>query len=133
MSNNVKKISNPFSTGGGGEHFEAHVQASFVLLMLTGGYAPCLPNWPIKKIKLQGKFAGYNTDDLIVYTENPDGRRKRKILAQIKHTINITENDKVFREVIQAAWNDFNNDELFSRNKDVIEVDPIVKTIFWIS
>lgn len=120
MSNNVKKISNPFSTGGGGEHFEAHVQASFVLLMVTGGYAPCLPNWPIKKIKLQGKFAGYNTDDLIVYTENPDGRRKRKILAQIKHTINITENDKVFREVIQAAWNDFNNDELFSRNKDVI-------------
>jgi hypothetical protein len=25
-----KNLSNPFSTGGGGPHFEAHVQASFV-------------------------------------------------------------------------------------------------------
>lgn len=115
-----KKLSNPFSTGGGGVHFEAHVQASFVLLMLAGGYAPCLPNWPIKKIKLQGKFVGYDTDDLIIYTENPDNGQERKILAQIKHTINITENDKVFEEVIRAAWNDYNNDRLFSRGKDII-------------
>jgi len=115
-----KNLSNSFSTGGGGGHFEAHVQASFVLLMLAGGYAPCLPNWPIKKIKLQGKFAGYDTDDLIIYTENPDNGQERKILAQIKHTINITENDKVFEEVIRAAWNDYNNDRLFSRGKDII-------------
>ena len=47
-----KKLSNPFSTGGGGVHFEAHVQASFVALMLTGGHAPCLPCWPIAEIKL---------------------------------------------------------------------------------
>ncbi len=115
-----KKLSNPFSTGGGGEHFEAHVQASFVLLMLAGGYAPCLSNWPIKKIKLQGKFAGYNIDDLIIYTENPDNGQERKILAQIKHTINITEKDRVFEEVIRAAWKDYNNDNLFSKGKDTI-------------
>ncbi len=36
----TKNPSNPFSTGGGGVHFEAHVQASFVALMLTGVYAP---------------------------------------------------------------------------------------------
>lgn len=35
-----KKLSNPYSTGG--VHFEAHVQALFVALMLTGGHAPCL-------------------------------------------------------------------------------------------
>jgi len=36
----VKKenLSNPFSKGGGGVHFEAHIEASFVSLMLTGGY-----------------------------------------------------------------------------------------------
>jgi hypothetical protein len=50
--NGDSKISNPFSTGSGGAHFEAHVQASFVILMLAGGFAPCMPNWPIKKIKL---------------------------------------------------------------------------------
>jgi len=115
-----RKLSNPFSTGGGGVQFEAYVQSSFVLLMLAGGYAPCLPNWPIKKIKLQGKFAGYNTDDLIIYTENPNSNEERKILAQIKHSIKITESDDIFEEVIQAAWNDFNNKELFLRNKDII-------------
>ena len=120
MNGSGKQLSNPFSSGGGGGHFEEHVQASFVALMLTGGFAPCLPNWPIRKIKLQGKFAGYDTDDLIIFVENPGGDQERKILGQIKHSISITENDKVFAEVIQAAWNDFNNDSLFSRGKDVI-------------
>jgi hypothetical protein len=120
MTGPGKQLSNPFSTGSGGGHFEAHVQASFVALMLAGGFAPCLPCWPISKIKLQGKFAGYNTDDLIVFIKKPDGSQKRKMLAQIKHSISITENNKVFGEVIRAAWNDFNNTSVFSRDSDVI-------------
>lgn len=43
------QLSNPFSTGGGGGHFEAHVQASFVALMLTRRVAPILPPWPLLK------------------------------------------------------------------------------------
>ena len=120
MTNNSKQLSNPFSTGGGGGQFEAHVQASFVVLMLTGGFAPCMPCWPISKIKLQGKFAGYDTDDMIVFVEKTGSDQKHKILGQIKHSISITKNDKVFGEVIQAAWNDFNNASLFSRGKDAI-------------
>ncbi len=100
MRKNGKKLSNPFSTGGGGGQFEAHVQASFVVLMLTGGFAPCIPCWPISKIKLQGKFAGFDTDDMIVFVEKASSDQKRKILAQIKHSISITENE-VFGEVIQ--------------------------------
>ena len=115
-----KKLSNPFSTGGGGGHFEAHVQASFVALMLVGGFAPCLPCWPIKTIKLQGKFAGIDTDDLVVFVEDIGSNQKRKMLAQIKHSINITEKDKIFGEVIRAAWNDFNNDDIFTKNNDAI-------------
>ena len=120
MKKGGKQLSNPFSTGGGGGIFEAHVQASFVALMLTGGFAPCLPCWPITKIKLQGKFASYDTDDLIVFIENSDSSQKRKMLAQIKHSISITENSKIFGEVIHAAWNDFNNAGIFSKNIDVI-------------
>ncbi|MGO9566911.1 MAG: hypothetical protein ACLP5H_05165 [Desulfomonilaceae bacterium] len=120
MTRSSKQLSNPFSTGGGGAHFEAHVQAFFVALMLTGGFAPCLPCCPISKIMLQGKFAGYDTDDLIVFVENPGSDQKRKILGQIKHSISITEKDKVFGEVIHAAWSDFNNASLFARNNDVI-------------
>ena len=120
MTRSGKQLSNPFSTGGGGGHFEAHVQASFVALMLTGGFAPCLPCWPIKKIKLQGKFAGYNTDDLIVFVERSGSDQKCKMLAQIRYSISITENNKEFGEVIRAAWNDFNNASVFTRNNDVI-------------
>ena len=114
-----KQISPPFSSGGGGPNFEVRVQASFVALMLTDGFAPYLPGWSIKKIKLQGKFEGYDTDDLIVFAESPDGIQKRKMLAQIKHSISITENNKIFREVISAAWSDFNGCD-FSKNEDII-------------
>lgn len=120
MSSRKKQLSNPFSTGGGGSHFEAHVQASFVALMLTGGYAPCLPCRPISKIKLQGKFAGYQTDDLIVFVQKSNGKGQCKLLGQVKHSISITENDSTFAEMIQSAWNDFNNTEVFNKRKDVI-------------
>ena len=118
--NQSKQLSNPFSTGGGGHLFEAHVQASFIVLMLTGGYSPCLPCWPIVKIKQQGRIDGYETDDLIVFVEHPQNKEERKILCQVKHNINLTKNDGTFKEVIHAAWNDFNNAKLFTREKDVI-------------
>lgn len=115
-----KILSNPFSTGSGGAHFEAHVQASFVVLMLTGGCAPCLPCWPILEIKLQGKIDGFDTDDLIVTVENAETKEQRKLLGQIKHSIHITKGCAVFGEVIQAAWNDFNNPKIFTKDKDII-------------
>ena len=115
-----RNLSNPFSTGGGGVHFESHVQASFVALMLTGGYAPCLPCWPIAEIKLQGKIDGFDTDDLIVVVENTDNKERRKILGQVKHSIAITQGSALFGEVMQAAWNDFNNPKVFVKNKDII-------------
>ena len=113
------ELSNPFSTGGGGPNFEVRVQAAFVALMLTGGFAPGLPGLPIKKMKLQGKFDGYNTDDLIIFFESSNGSQTRKMLAQIKHSVSITESNKIFREVVSAAWNDF-NDRDFSKNQDII-------------
>lgn len=115
-----KKLSNPFSTGSGGSHFEAHVQASFVTLMLTGGNAPCLPCWPIVEVKLQGKIDGFDTDDLVVIVENATSKERRKLLGQVKHSIFITQGSPLFGEVIQAAWNDFNNPKVFTRGKDVI-------------
>lgn len=115
-----KQLSNSFSTGGGGSHFESHIQASFVVLMLTNGWVPCLRSNRISKILLQGKVAGYNTDDLIVFTETIDGIEDRKLLGQIKHEITISSNDKTFQEVIDSAWSDFHNSKLFIKNLDVI-------------
>lgn len=115
-----KNLSNSFSSGGGGGHFEAHVQASFVALMLTGGHAACLPCWPIVEVKLQGKIDGYDTDDLIVFVEEINTKERRRLLGQVKHSIAITQKSSLFGEVIQAAWNDFTNPEVFTKGKDVI-------------
>ena len=90
--------------------------------MLSGGVVPCLPALPIKQIILQGKYAGYDTDDFIVFVESQDGKRKAKLLAQIKHSISFTENDSVFGEVMQYAWRDFQNDKLFNRETDAIAI-----------
>lgn len=120
MTADGKQLSNPFSTGSGGARFEANIQATFVTLMLSGGYAPCLPSWPIVEIKLQGAVAGYGTDDLIVFVENPANDDRRRLLGQVKNSIAITTKSKLFAEVIQAAWNDFNDPKVFAKGKDVI-------------
>ena len=116
MRNDRKQLSNPFSTGGGGHHFEAHVQAMFVTLMLAGGHAPCLPTWPIKELNLQTKVDDNSLDDLMVTVENPDSKVIRKLIAQVKHKISITKGDDLFGEVIQAAWNDFNKSSRFDKD-----------------
>lgn len=113
-----KQQSNPFSTGSGGPNFETRVQSAFTVLMLSGGAAPCLP-YPIVKIKLQGRYADFNTDDLIVFSKQQHTKRESKLLAQIKHDIVITEKNKKFAEVINSAWNDF-NDEIFDSDTDAI-------------
>lgn len=134
----MSELSSPFSTGGGGVHFEAQVQASFVALMLTGGFSPSLPCWPIVEIKLQGKIDGYDTDDLIVFIHKKGSSDRRKLVGQIKHSISITKGDSIFGEVIEAAWNDFNNPSIFTKNKDVIALitGPLngvdAKTIPWL-
>jgi hypothetical protein len=120
MSIKGKQISNPSSTGSLGVHFENRVQASFVVLMLSGGFTPCLPTWPIHKIKLQGKYQGFDTDDLIVYAKLLKGDRQAKLFGQIKHTVKLTNRDETFCEVIQAAWNDFNNKDIFTEGTDAI-------------
>jgi hypothetical protein len=131
-----KNITSPSASGGSGYNFETQVQALFIVLMLTNGHAPCLPASPIVEIILQGKIDGYDTDDLIVITQDKSGNRN-KLLGQIKHNIAITESNPVFGEVMQAAWNDFNNPNVFTKGSDVIALisGPLTTTdadVTWI-
>ena len=130
MSRQFKSPASPFASGGAGEQFESQVQASYVALMLTRGFAPCLPCWPIIEVKLQGKIEGYETDDMIITVESEISSERRKLLGQIKRSVRITKSSSVFGEVIQAAWDDFNNPNLFDKNKDVIGLitGPLTKT-----
>jgi len=119
MSEPAKQQSNPFSTGGGGVNFETRVQAAFTVLMLTGRLSPCLPAFPIIKIKLQGRYAGFNTDDFVLFTQQQETEKQAKLLAQIKHDISITAKNETFAEVIQSTWNDF-NDKGFDPSTDAL-------------
>ncbi len=119
MAKKKNQLSSPSSTGGLGNDFENRIQASFILLMLTESFAPCLPQWPIKKIKLQGEYQGYKTDDIIVFTQL-DKNKEAKLIGQIKLKIRITNSDEEFKKVIKAAWNDFNNGKFFSEENDII-------------
>ncbi len=60
------------------------------------------------------------------------------MLCQIKHSININPSDKVFAEVIQNSWNDFNDGRLFAKGKDLIALitgplsDTDINDVRWI-
>ncbi|MCX7092020.1 MAG: hypothetical protein NTY50_01020 [Methylobacter sp.] len=130
MTTKPSQQSNSFSTGGGGVNFEKNVQAYFTAFMLMGGHAPVLPNWPIKSIKLQGRYDGYETDDCIVFAQDPkDDSQKAKLLVQIKHVVSITEGSNEFSDVIHAAWRDFCNPK-FNPDTDYIALitGPLTKT-----
>lgn len=108
MSLEIKKQSNPFSTGGGGVNFETRVQAAFALSLLTESCVPCLSNYMrAKELKFQNKYDGVNTDDFVLIATDKLSNES-KLFAQIKHEISISSSTRsVFAEVINSAWADF--------------------------
>ena len=112
--------SNPSSTGGGGNDFESCIQAYFVTLMLTRGSAPLFSGMSIVEVKLQTRIDGYQTDDILVFFGNERSKERRKLLGNIKCSMEFTKSSDSFGDVIQSAWNDFNNPDVFVKGKDVI-------------
>ena len=106
--------SNPFSTGGGGTNYEEWVQTYFVSSMILGWKIPNVKSNKIVKIKLQGRYDGYDTDDCIIFGDN-----NVKMLCQIKHKITFTKSSSLFREVLTGAWNDFIKSD-FDKNLDSV-------------
>lgn len=114
----MSQVANPFSTGGGGTSFEIRVKASFLVNMLVKGAFPCLPSGSAEYIRFQARQEGYNVDDIVLCIKDLNGI-KYKLLAQIKHSLKISAADSTFREVITAAWNDYNNSTLFNKENDI--------------
>lgn len=121
MSNDVKKQSNPFSTGGGGVNFETRVQAAFALSLLTKSCVPCLSqHMRAKEIKFQNKYDGVNTDDFVLVATDKSNNQSQ-LFAQIKHEITISGSaDSMFAEVINSAWKDFKNTNFNIENDSIV-------------
>lgn len=115
-SQQVSRISNSISTGGGGTNFEQNIQSMFLLSLITDGLCPVM-NERTKRVCFQAKYLGYSVDDLVVFTERKIN--EGKLLCQMKHKVIVSQNNKTFCEVINAAWNDF-CDEKFDKKRDKI-------------
>ena len=114
--NPISKLSNAFSTGGGGTNFEQQVQAMFLLSLLVEGFCPAIKE-RTKKVCFQAKRLGYDADDLAVFTDRNSS--EGKLLCQIKHKIIVSDKNKIFKSVIASAWKDFNKDN-FDKKRDKI-------------
>lgn len=134
MSLDLKKQSNPFSTGGGGVNFETRIQAAFAIALLTQSCVPCLSqSMRAKELKFQNKYEGSNTDDFVLVASDKSGNIS-KLYAQIKHDITISESigseekSSTFSDVINSAWKDFKSDS-FNRKNDAFALitGPIPK------
>lgn len=127
MSSELKKQSNPFSTGGGGINFETRVQAAFALSLLTKSCVPCLSqNMKGKELKFQNKYDGVNTDDFVLVATDRNNNES-KLYAQIKHEITISEStDSIFAEVIKSAWKDFNSTDFSIENDSIALITGVL-------
>lgn len=125
----LSQQSNPFSTGGGGSNFETRVQTAFTALMLADQPAPCLPAFPISKLKLQGQYDGFRTDDFIAFAQDYQTGEQARLLAQIKHDVAITIGNETFSKVIASAWSDFNDDDfIVDRDAFALITGPLSNT-----
>ncbi len=114
--NSISRISNAFTTGGGGVNFEQQIQAMFLLSLLVDGFCPAM-NESTKRVCFQAKHLGYDVDDLVVFTFR--NRNEGKMLCQVKHSITATSKNHTFQEVISAAWSDFNKDTFDKENDQI--------------
>lgn len=120
MVSSTKKQSNPFSTAGSGVVFENKIQAIFTLALLADAPIPGLPNAArATSLKLQAKYDGVNTDDLVVEAVDNAGT-PCKLYGQVKHEVKIgSSEDSIFSEVMTSAWKDFSG-EKFNPETDCI-------------
>ncbi|RDD37677.1 putative TPR repeat-containing protein [Trichoplax sp. H2] len=113
-----KKVSNPFSTGGGGYQFEQNVQAYFLAIFLMKGVFPIMERADCCKIELQARRHHIQTDDLVVYFSDSN-QQTVKLLAQVKHKLTFTQSDEQTKDALEQAWTDFCSTN-FNPEKDKI-------------
>ena len=94
------------STGGLGTNFEQHIQAAFLIGLLTGGATPCIPDARVVKLNFQTTDLGYATDDLLVTAQSETGLQHR-LLLQIKHNLTLSASDGEFEKVLRQLWEDY--------------------------
>lgn len=111
-------IASPTATGGEGIRYENLVQSFFVLSMLIEDGVHGFPNCVIERIQLQGRTAGFQTDDCILFLKNTNLSTEHKYLVSVKKTLSFTKSNEDFRDSLAGMWTDFKNGAVFDPQTD---------------
>lgn len=108
VSGTDSRLSNPFSTGGGGVTFEHLVGASYLVSLLAEDVPRGLDRGIIRSVAFQQRWSGAVLDDVVVSSRTADGQDRRLALA-VKHdlTFSDAESNAVFRQVVSDCWRTF--------------------------
>ncbi len=114
-------ISSPIATGGGGAHFEQHVAAFALGLLLVRAIPPILTNTSVVEVHFQTRHLGWCTDDILLVGEISPGHT-RKLAIQVKRTLRMSATDEDCRKTIQGMWDDFRAEDRFTSSTDRLAV-----------
>ena len=114
-------VPSPAATGDAGGHFEQHVGAFYVALLLVGAVPPVLINTSIVEVGFQTRHRGWRTDDLLVVGITNAGVR-RKLAAQVKRNLTISASDEDCRKVFTGLWDDFQAKDQFNASEDRLAI-----------
>lgn len=107
----ISQLSNPFSTGGGGDQFEKSVGAFYLVALLAEDMPRGLNRGITKHVKFQQRYNNIIVDDIVVTSETTSGR-EFKLALQVKHDLTFTKANDLFRRVMGDCW------EAFTQNKE---------------
>lgn len=99
-------MTSPYSSGGGGVHFEAKVVAYYLTATLAEAPARAVPGLHVTQVLTQRASFDEPLDDVIVNGILEDGR-PTKLSLQVKSTLTFTENDAEWVSVLGQAWATF--------------------------
>ena len=114
-------IPSPVATGGGGDHFEEHVAAFLLGLLLVRTTPPILTDTSIVSVHLQTHHLGWRTDDILVIGETSAGEC-RQLAMQVKRTFKISPTDADCCKTFQGMWQDFQAGDRFTHSTDRLAI-----------
>ncbi|WP_057848734.1 ATP-binding protein [Bradyrhizobium valentinum] len=99
----IKGMANPFSSGGGGTHFEARVVAFCLAATACEAAFRGLRAEFVSRVSTQRADFGEHLDDVILRGPRADGT-EASLHLQAKKTLTFTKSDDEWKSVVLAAW-----------------------------
>ena len=114
-------ISSPAATGDAGGHFEQHVDAFSLALLLVGATPPILTNTSVVEVCFQTAHLGWKTDDILIVGETDAGVR-RQLAGQVKRRFTVSASNEDCRKTFKGFWDDFRARERFDASEDRLAI-----------